>query len=74
MMSHLRNQFRQDGQWLDKKIETRKRERSEEVQSKEAKRSPESNREAAPAQKGPKKANLKRQKQADEQPHSEQIE
>ena len=74
MMSHLRNQFRQDGQWLDKKIETRKRERSEEVQSKEAKRSPQSNKEAVPAQKGAKKASLKKQKQADEPPHSEQIE
>ena len=48
MMSHIRNQFRQDGKWLDKKVLARKLERSEEARSKEAKVSQESAKEPIP--------------------------
>ena len=72
MMNHLRNQFRQDGMWLDKKIEPRKQELSEEVQSKEAKRSTQSIKEGSPSPKIPKKSNLKKQKQKDEQDQAKQ--
>ena len=39
LMSHLRNQFRKHGKWLDEKIQARKQERSEEAHSKGNKKS-----------------------------------